>query len=582
MALHLFYLHYMKGKLMKKKNNIYKRIGALLVATLVCVLTVLPCFADSDQTEAQASSMSALEAEMNRHFFEAKNFWRGQAFERTEEHADGTKSYVESNGDDTLILFDESLSSHATLFQSLDTGSTTTYIPTPEEYGCAYTVFSVYFSNPDESNGYDLRDFEAHFSKMEVYESYHNHGVYPTLNIRFYPVGYLEAENKVYYVFSLVTSKKNDKFNDIHLGYDFDSVFPFELQCEVTMSYVSSAWLDSHQNDADEALLHANFLDANGEPSAPITDDYILQKKKSISDFLSYMDSLGYVADFENGYDLGYNRGFAEGKPNGTTAGYNEGYAGGKAQGYNEGYADGSSDGYDLGYDSGYETGSTTGYTDGKAEGYADGKTQGYNEGYTDGVEVGEADGWNLGYANGESEGYTDGKAEGYTDGRGEGYGVGYEAGKPDGYNAGFEEGETEGYNVGYLSGSADGYDAGYTDGRGEGYGVGYEEGKPDGYDDGYTLGYDEGMELTYQAYDQAQKDLLNTLEKNQGNLIDNLGNSDGSFTEGFLAGMWNGMTSFTQTLLSGFTLSGLSLQNILTTLLALMVAAYIIRLVKG
>ncbi len=121
--------------------------------------------------------------------------------------------------------------------------------------------------------------------------------------------------------------------------------------------------------------------------------------------------------------------------------------------------------------------------------------------------------------------------------------------------DVGYSQGWSEGWSQGLASGYEDGHLNGYRTGKNEGY----QNGKKDGYTEGKNEYYNELYEKGLEAIDE-----------NEGTMI-----------QGFLAGMWNGVQNFVQELLDGITFSGLSLRSIVTTLFAVLFAAFIIRMVR-
>lgn len=180
--------------------------------------------------------------------------------------------------------------------------------------------------------------------------------------------------------------------------------------------------------------------------------------------------------------------------------------------------------------------------------GYTDGESEGHFNGYKEGYDIGSGHGFQEGY----EEGYDEGKDDGYA----EGVEVSFDVGAEFGYESGFRVGKSEGYDHGYEDGKSDGLTEGEEIGYGEGYGKGYDVGKVDGKKEYYNELYEKGLE--------------------------NIDGNQGTGVQGFLAGMWNGTQGFVQELLDGITFSGLSLRSILSTCLAIIMAAYIIRLLKG
>lgn len=163
-----------------------------------------------------------------------------------------------------------------------------------------------------------------------------------------------------------------------------------------------------------------------------------------------------------------------------------------------------------------------------------------------------------------------------YTDG----FDMGYQEGQNSGYNSGYDSGYHEGLGVGY----GDGYEAGVHDTEypawDRGYKNGFSDGFLDGEEAGLAIGYDEGYAVgKADGYQQGAKDTYNDAFQST---LDKIDENEGTLTQGFLAGMWNGVQSFVQELLDGITFSGLSLRSIVTTLFAIVIAAFVIKIVKG
>lgn len=113
---------------------------------------------------------------------------------------------------------------------------------------------------------------------------------------------------------------------------------------------------------------------------------------------------------------------------------------------------------------------------------------------------------------------------------------------------------------------------------------VNYEEGKTDGASEVYTPAYDEGYSDGYQdsykdLYDQLHSGIKDTMDKAENSIDEN---ANGSFIQGFLAGMWNGVTAFISMILEGVTFSGLKLINIVATALGILIAVFVIKMIKG
>ena len=168
-----------------------------------------------------------------------------------------------------------------------------------------------------------------------------------------------------------------------------------------------------------------------------------------------------------------------------------------------------------------------------------------YDQGYTEGLDVGNA--------NASAK-----------------YDEGYRVGE----NAGYKNGLDKGTKSGYQAGLADGYQNGYDEGKADGLEEQIEQ--IDGYEYGYNAGYIAGK-LDNSSKDQNDK-IKDALDDYAGAIDSN----EGTLVQGFLSGMWNGATNFVQTLLTGITFSGLSLMNIVATGLAILIAVYIIKMVKG
>lgn len=166
-----------------------------------------------------------------------------------------------------------------------------------------------------------------------------------------------------------------------------------------------------------------------------------------------------------------------------------------------------------------------------------------------------------------------------------------YELGRADGYGNGKTDGYAEGDVAGYNRGKEDGYSEGYDNGKTDGYAQGNEAGYNNGIEEGYDRGYRAGVDNSYneiqkdfsQKIQQSTDDFSKIFNENSSKLRDRLQvGGNGTLTEGFLAGMWNGTTDFVQMILTGFTFSGLSLMNIVATFLGIMIAAFVIKMVKG
>ncbi len=280
----------------------------------------------------------------------------------------------------------------------------------------------------------------------------------------------------------------------------------------------------------------------------------------------------GSFFDLDHAYEYGYLDGYENGYVAGNDSGYDRGYDVGFGDGVDVGIGQGYASGYDDGYENGYVAGDDSGYAAGIEEGYASGYEVGYNNGYV----AGDAVGNEVGYASGYYLGKTVGYEQGYSEGESNGYEYGFTDGKTEGltegYNNGFAEGKTEGLTEGYNNG----FTEGKTEGFGEGYERGYYEGEIDGlgarqdywYNTGHADGYDKGLKEYYN--DLYEKGL------------ENIDGNHGTGVQGFLAGMWSGTQGFMQELLDGITFSGLSLRSIVSTCLAVIIAAFIIRLLKG
>lgn len=197
------------------------------------------------------------------------------------------------------------------------------------------------------------------------------------------------------------------------------------------------------------------------------------------------------------------------------------------------------------------------------------------------------------GYSNGFSEGYDEGYDVGYDWGYEVGHGDGYESGSEDGYQNGYKNGETMGYINGYEQGEMDGSDRGYADGFTNGWQEGFEEsvynfanGYDKGFAEGKTEGYKDGYSATMDvdtAYANGYTDGYETAYKeNYEETVNKISPNEGTLTQGFLAGMWNGTQNFVQEILDGVTFSGLSLRSIVTTVFSIALAAFLVRLLRG
>ena len=195
-------------------------------------------------------------------------------------------------------------------------------------------------------------------------------------------------------------------------------------------------------------------------------------------------------------------------------------------------------------YQDGYTAGQTVGYTEGYEDGEVDGESAGYNKGYTAGTK--------------RTDGYQAAKRDVLTSANNLWlqYVVGM-SGYPEGYEF-FEIDDILSGTCEYVHNSA--YVDGIEFGRNSGYSLGYSA----GHDEGYTYGYNAGKT------ENSMTEYANAIDKNEGTLI-----------QGFLAGMWNGATNFIQPILNGVTFSGLSLMTILATAFAILVAAFIIKIIR-
>lgn len=152
--------------------------------------------------------------------------------------------------------------------------------------------------------------------------------------------------------------------------------------------------------------------------------------------------------------------------------------------------------------------------------------------------------------------------------------------------SAKYDEGYRVGENAGYMNGLDKGTKSGYQAGLADGYQNGYDEGKADGLEeqieqiDGYEYGYNAGY--IAGKLDNSSKDQNDKIKDALDDYADAIDSNEGTLVQGFLSGMWNGATNFVQTLLTGITFSGLSLMNIVATGLAILIAVYIIKMVKG
>lgn len=202
---------------------------------------------------------------------------------------------------------------------------------------------------------------------------------------------------------------------------------------------------------------------------------------------------------------------------------------------------------------------------------YLMGEVEAVSKNYDSIYELGRADG----YGNGKTDGYAEGDA------------AGYNRGKEDGYSEGYTQGHVDGSRESYYDGYSEGVNSGLAEGRKQGEEAGYNRGKEDGYDCGYRAGvdnsYNEIQKDFSQKIQQSTDDFSKIFNENSSKLRDRLQvGGNGTLTEGFLAGMWNGTTDFVQMILTGFTFSGLSLMNIVATFLGIMIAAFVIKMVKG
>lgn len=160
----------------------------------------------------------------------------------------------------------------------------------------------------------------------------------------------------------------------------------------------------------------------------------------------------------------------------------------------------------------------------------------------------------------------------------------------------GYEFGYGEGYNDGVLKAEWE-YKAGYSNGVDEGRRLTCNEIREymyiNGVDDGAITDNNVYSLLTHydaqkgngfsNIYNNMYEDLKDDIEKSTNEIKGSIDEeANGSFIQGFLAGMWNGMTGFISMILTGITFSGLSLMNILATAIGILAAAFVIKMIKG
>lgn len=123
-----------------------------------------------------------------------------------------------------------------------------------------------------------------------------------------------------------------------------------------------------------------------------------------------------------------------------------------------------------------------------------------------------------------------------------------------------------KGIDFGWLMGNEWGYHEGFQAGLAD------DTNRQNAYNEGYKDGFGQKYSDLVDGIDKSTNDIINSIDES----------ANGSWIQGFLAGMWNGMTAFISMILTGVTFSGLSLMNILATAIGILAAAFVIKMIKG
>ena len=134
-------------------------------------------------------------------------------------------------------------------------------------------------------------------------------------------------------------------------------------------------------------------------------------------------------------------------------------------------------------------------------------------------------------------------------------YSYGYDRGHSIGYAQGQESGYDQGYTVGYNTGHAEGLTKANDYAYNSGYEIGHEEGRAEGYNNGYSVGKNAGYILgEADGWKNAIED------------ADEVKTAIG----GIFTGIFDGAVDSFNELTEGITIMGLTLKQILLTIVAL------------
>ena len=180
-------------------------------------------------------------------------------------------------------------------------------------------------------------------------------------------------------------------------------------------------------------------------------------------------------------------------------------------------------------------------------------------------------DKYDEGFEAGKNQGYTLGHIDGYDKGYGLGYTDGERAGYDDAIDSAREQVYENAYNTGYFDGNRDGvdtgYDLGYEGGYSTGVSDGYSNGSTDGYNEGYSVGksegYSEGRQTAQDAaYAEGKQDGWNEAIQDSEEVKTAIG--------GIFSGIFDGCVDSFNELTEGVTLMGITLKQILLTIVAI------------
>lgn len=140
------------------------------------------------------------------------------------------------------------------------------------------------------------------------------------------------------------------------------------------------------------------------------------------------------------------------------------------------------------------------------------------------------------------------------------------------------EDALQEGYNLGYYNGNAEGYENGYTEGQAYGESLHADDWQY-GYDIGYMVGVDDGQEASNAYYNDYWSAHYNT--EAYGNAVQEaIRSEDSNPVTAFFNSIWNGILNACETVSNGVSVGGISLGNVIVTLVVAAVVIFVVRMV--